>query len=442
MNFRILIAEDEDITRKHLLYALKREGYETVGVSNGREALDYIEKERFDVLITDIRMPEMSGIELLEKVREKYYGVEVMIITGYGSIDSAVDAMKKGAYEYITKPFNLDELLAKVKNIHERSVLKRENVAFRNFYGMNRGTSVVARSQAMRNIIETVEHMSDSDCNVFLGGERGVGKGLIAKMIHFTSRRRNLPFISLNCSTIPPHLLAEELFGAETGAGTAGFKVRQGLVEVANSGSLFLDEISALPPGVQTGLLRTIEDGEFLRTGGVKPVKVDVRFITSSARDVKKAAGNAFLEDLFYKLNVMEVFVAPLRERREDIEPLSIFFLQRHCGKSCKQINGFTKESIDILLNYSYPGNARELSNIIERSVILETGDVITPSSLPRSIRMFRIDTFQPDRVLTLEELTREYAEKILITVEGDKARAASLLGITEIDLRRMLKKK
>jgi DNA-binding NtrC family response regulator len=442
MNFKVLIAEDEDIARKHLLYALKKEGYEAVGVSNGREALGLIAQEHFDVLITDIRMPGMSGIELLVKVRESYHGVEVMVITGYGSIDSAVEAMKKGAYEYITKPFNLDELLMKVKNLRERSVLKRENVAFRTFYGMNRGTSVVARSQAMRKIIEGVEHMSDSDCSVFLGGESGVGKGLIARMIHFTSGRRNMPFISLNCATMAPDLLAEELFGVETGTGAADFKVRQGLVEVANSGSLFLDEISALPAGVQANLLRVIEDGEFFRIGGIKPVKVNVRFISSSTRNMKKVVGSTFMQDLFFKLGVMEVFVPPLRERREDIEPLSIFFLQRHCGKSGKEIRGFMKESMDILLNYTYPGNVRELSNIIERSVILERENIITPSSLPRSIRMFRIETFQPDRILTLEELTREYAEKIISAVEGDKARAASLLGIQEIDLRRMLKKK
>jgi two-component system, NtrC family, response regulator HydG len=442
MNFKVLVAEDEDITRKHLLYALKKEGYETVGVSNGREAIEQIALEHFDLLITDVRMPEMSGIELLEIVREKYYGLEVMVITGYGSIDSAVEAMKKGAYEYITKPFNLDELLLKVKNLHERSVLKRENIAFRTFYEMNRGTSVIARSQAMRKIVDAVEHMSDSECNVFLGGESGVGKGLIAKIIHFTSRRRNMPFISLNCSTLEPDLLAERLFGAETGAGTVAFGVRQGLVEVADGGSLFLNEISALSPEVQANLLRVIEDREFFRVGGVKPVKVNVRFIASSTRDMKKMAEGEFLENLFFKLNVMEIFIPPLRERKEDIEPLSIFFLQRHLGKSREKIKGFTKEAMDILLNYTYPGNARELENIIERSVILERDGLIAPSSLPRSIRMFRIDTFQPDRILTLEELTREYAEKIVALVEGDKARAASLLGIPEIDLRRMLKNK
>lgn len=441
MSFKVLIAEDEDIARKHLLYALKKEGYEAVGVGDGSDALNLIEKEHFDVLITDIRMPGMSGLELLEKVRESYPGMEVMVITGYGSIDSAVEAMKKGAYEYITKPFNLDELLMKVKNLHERSILKRENVAFRTFYGMNKGTSVVARSQAMRKIIEGVERISDSDCNVFISGEGGVGKGLIARMIHFTSRRRNMPFISLNCATLSPDILAEELFGAAAGRGSAS-RVRPGLLDAAGSGSLFLDEISALPPGVQANLLRVVEDGEFFRPGVVKPVKVDVRLVSSSVRDIKKMEGSEILEDLFFKLGVMEFFVPPLRERREDIEPLCVFFLQRHCGKTGKEIGGFTEESMDVLLNYAYPGNVRELSNIIERSVMLERENVVTPSSLPHTIRMFRIDTFQPDRILTLEELTREYAEKIIASVEGDKARAASLLGIREMDLRRMLKKK
>ena len=207
MNFRILIAEDEDITRKHLLYALTKEGYEVVGVRNGREALSLIESEHFDVLITDIKMPEMDGIELLERVKERHYGIEVLIITGFGSIDSAVDAMKKGAYEYITKPFNLDELILKVKNIHERSSLKKENLAMRAFLGMDKGVSIVARSESMRKIVGVVEDLKDSDCNVFLAGETGVGKGLLARLMHATSRRRNMPFLSINCATLSEDLL-------------------------------------------------------------------------------------------------------------------------------------------------------------------------------------------------------------------------------------------
>lgn len=442
MNFKILIAEDEEITLKHLVNTLKKEGYDVTGSRNGREALEQI-TDHFDVLITDIKMPEMNGIELLEKVKEKDPEIEVMIITGFGSIGSAVEAMKKGAYEYITKPFDLDELILKVKNIHERKVLRKENVALKAYFGMNKKISIIAKSESIKNILTVIEGIKDSDCNVLLTGETGVGKSLLAKIIHFTSRRQNMPFLSINCATLTEELLASELFGHEKGAFTGAVRTKQGLVEIADSGTLFLDEISEMAPNLQAKLLKVIEEGEFYRVGGTRAIRVDVRFIAATNQPVRRLIAEArFREDLYYRLNVMEIFIPPLRERKDDIEPLSSYFLQKHLPKSNKKITSISKEAMDILLHYSFPGNVRELENIIERAIILEKGLVITSESLPQTITMFQIETIEPGKIKTIDELNREYAEKILDMVGGNKSRAAELLGISRTTLWRVLKEK
>jgi two-component system response regulator HydG len=441
MSFKILIAEDEEITLKHLVNTLKREGYEVLGTKNGREALSAITHNHYDVLITDIKMPEMNGIELLEKTKEISPEIEVLIITGFGSIGSAVDAMKKGAYEYITKPFDLDELILKVKNIHERKILRKENVALKAYFGMNKKISIIAKSESMQRILNVVEGIKDSDCNVLLAGETGVGKSLLAKIIHFTSRRQNMPFLSINCATLTEELLASELFGHEKGAFTGAVRTKQGLVEIADSGTLFLDEISEMAPNLQAKLLKVIEDGEFFRVGGTKPIRVDVRFVAATNQPVKNLiAEGRFREDLYYRLNIMEIFIPPLRDRKDDIEPLSTYFLQKHLPKSNKKITGFSKASTDILTHYSFPGNVRELENIIERSIILETNAVITPESLPQTLTMFQIETIEPSKIKTMDELNKEYAEKILDLVGGNKSKAATLLGISRTSLWRLMR--
>lgn len=441
MNFRILIAEDEEITLKHLVNTLKKEGYEVVGVRNGREAIDAIQRERFDLIITDIKMPEMSGMEVLERAKKIEPEIEVMVITGFGSIGSAVEAMKKGAYDYITKPFDLDELVLKVKNICEKKVLKKESTALRAYFGMNKSISIVAKSKSMKEILQVVESIKDSDCNVLLTGETGVGKSLIAKIIHFTSRRQNMPFLSINCATFTEELLASELFGHEKGAFTGAIRTKQGLVEIADKGTLFLDEISEMATNLQAKLLKVIEDGEFYRIGGTRPIKVDVRFIAATNQDVMTAIKDGrFREDLYYRLNVMEIFIPPLRERKDDIEPLSNYFLKKHLSKANKRIRGFTKEAMDILTDYSFPGNVRELENIIERALILEKSDKITPESLPQTLRIFHIETFEPDKIKPLNEITKEYAERVVEFFGNNKSKAAEALGISRTSLWRILR--
>jgi two-component system response regulator HydG len=441
MPLKILIAEDEEITLKHLVNTLRREGHEVSGTEDGREAFNAMNKDHFDLLISDVKMPGMSGIELLEKTKEAHPEIDVMIITGFGSVGSAVDAMKRGAYDYITKPFDLDELVIKVKKITERKRLKKENVALKAFIEKDRKVSIIAKSESMLEILRLIEGIKLSDCNILFTGETGVGKSLLAKIVHFTSRRQEMPFLSINCATFTEELLASELFGHEKGAFTGAVKTKEGLVEIADTGTLFLDEITEMSPNLQAKLLKVIEEGEFYRVGGTKPIKVDVRFIAATNENVTTAiADGRFREDLYYRLNVMEIFIPPLRDRKEDIEPLSEYFLRKHLLSSAKKITGFEKETMAILKAYSYPGNVRELENIVERAVILEKGDLIGPASLPQTIKLFQIQTFEPDRIKTLDELSKDYAEKVLEHTGGNRSRAAELLGISRTSLWRILK--
>ena len=441
MSFKILVAEDEEITLRNILDTLEENDFEAFGTTDGAEALKKMENESFDVLITDIKMPGIDGIELLEKVKKKHLETEVIIITGFGSIGSAVEAMKKGAFDYITKPFDLDELTLRVQKIHKHKTLKKDNVALRTFLGMNENISIIAENDRMKHILNTVEGINDSDFNMLLTGETGVGKSLVAKVIHFTGRRRDRPFLAINCATLTEELLISELFGHEKGAFTGAIVKKQGLVEITDTGTLFLDEISELSPNLQAKLLKVVEDGEFYRVGGTKPIKVDVRFIAATNQNVSNLIFDGrFREDLYYRLNIMEIFIPPLRDRREDIIPLSTYFLQKHLPKSNKKIKGFKKEAMDILLKYSFPGNVRELENIIERAIILEKGPVITSASLPSGIRRLKIETFNAG-IMSVDEVIKEYAEKVINMVGGNKTKAAKLLGMSRTSLWKILKK-
>ncbi len=441
MAYKILIAEDEEITLKHLVNTLHKEGYRAEGVTNGLEALQRTEGDSFDLLIADIKMPGMSGLDLLEKVKERSSDLDVIIVTGFGSISSAIDAMKKGAAEYVTKPFDLDELLLKVKKILERKGLVRENIALKTYLGMDRKMSIIAKSRPMQHILDTIEGIKESESNILLTGETGVGKSLLARIVHFTSRRQERPFLSINCATLTEELLASELFGHERGAFTGAVKTKQGLVEIADTGTLFLDEIAEMAPNLQAKLLKVIEEGEFFRVGGTRPINVDVRFIAATNQDVRGLiTGGRFREDLYYRLNVMEIFIPPLRERKDDIDPLATYFLKKHLPKSNKKITGFTREALDVLENYSFPGNVRELENIVERAIILEKSAVITPESLPQSMKVFQIETLEPGKVRTIEELNKDYAEKVVELFGGNRSKAADALGISRTSLWRILK--
>lgn len=441
MAFKILIAEDEEITLRNIIETLEDEGFNVQGANDGSLALERMKADNFDVLITDIKMPNLGGMDLLEEVKNKFPETEVVIITGFGSIGSAIEAMKKGASDYITKPFNLDELTLKIKKIHEQKTLKKDNVALRTFLGMKKNVSIIGKSRGMKRILDTIEGVRESDVNMFITGETGVGKNLIAKIIHFSSTRRDRPFLSINCATLTEELLASELFGYEKGAFTGAVATKQGLIEIADSGILFLDEISELTPALQAKLLKAVEEREFYRVGGTKLINVDVRFIAATNQKVKNLiAKGIFREDLYYRLNIIEILIPPLRDRKEDIGPLSRFFLQKHLPISRKKISGISKETMDILMKYSFPGNVRELENIIERSVIIEKSTSITPESLPSGIRTLQIETIEPDRIMTADEVVKVYAERVIEMLDGNKTRAAEMLGISRTSLWRILK--
>ncbi len=444
MSIKIFIAEDEEITLKHLMYALKNEGYIVSGAKDGLEAWRKIEKEHFDIVITDIKMPGLDGMSLLEKIKEKGMETDVIVVTGFGSIDSAVEAMKKGAYDYITKPFNLDELLLRVKKICEKKSLEKENIALKISLGIDKDLpAFIAKSRKMKEVINVIRSITASDCNVIITGESGVGKGLVAKLIHYTGTRANMPFLAINCAIFTEELLASELFGHERGAFTGAVTTKKGLLEIADTGTLFLDEIAEMSPSLQAKLLKVIEDREFFRVGGTRPVRVDVRFIAATNQDINRLVTNGnFRKDLFYRLNVMDIYIPPLRERKEDIMPLSKYFLEKHSKKARKDIKGFARETMEILKSYSYPGNVRELENIIERAVILEQTSLVQPKNLPVTMQMFQIETIEPSRLKTIDELNREYALKILDHLEGNKTRAAKMLGISRTSLWRILREK
>ena len=452
MKLKILVADDEEITLKHLTYALEKDGYDVTAVKNGLDALKKIEADEFDVLRADIKMTGMDGIAVLSEVKDKYPAIDVIIITGFGSIESAVNAMSKGATDYITKPFNLDELSLKIKKIEEKKRLEKENIALKvslkppsfplsekNNVG---GFSFIAKSKVMRRVIDILTGIRNSDCNVLLTGESGTGKGLVAKLIHYTSVRKEKPFLAVNCAIFTEELLASELFGHEKGAFTGAVVAKQGLLEIADNGTLFLDEVAEMSTALQAKLLKVIEDKEFMRVGGTRSIAVDVRFIAASNQNLGTLiADGRFREDLYYRLNVMDIHIPPLRERKEDIIPLSKFFLEKHSRKESKKITAFSDEALEILTSYGFPGNVRELENIIERAVILEKTNLITQGSLPQTIRLFQVETIDPNRLKTIDELNKDYAEKILEYVENNKSKAAELLGISRTSLWRILKK-
>ena len=441
MALNVLVAEDEEITLKHLVASLQKEGYGVTATSNGLDASKRIESDSFDLVIADIKMPGMTGIELLERVKERSPDTDVIIITGFGSIGSAIEAMKKGASEYVTKPFDLDELLLKVRKLSDRRALIRENIALKTYLGLDKKVSIIAQSPSMRRILAMIEGMQNSDSNILLTGETGVGKSLLAKIIHFTSRRQERPFLSLNCATLTEELLASELFGHERGAFTGAIRTKQGLMEIADTGSLFLDEVAEMAPSLQAKLLKVIEEREFYRVGATRPHRVDVRFIAATNENAQSAIDSGKLrKDLYYRLNVVDIFIPPLRERREDIAPLANYFLRKHLPKSHKKIAGFGKDAMDVLTRYSYPGNVRELENAVERAIILEKTPHISADVLPLNLKLAQFDAHAHGKLRTIDELNKEYAESVIEMLGGNRTKAAEVLGISRTSLWRILK--
>ena len=435
---RVLVVDDEENLRLVLKTLLKRHGYEVETASTGEEALGLVDSFGPDVVLTDVRMPKMGGLDLLATLKAKRNDATVIVMSAYGNMDLAIEAMKTGAYDYVQKPFKPDEIVLALRKAEERESLRRENRALRDeIRKEHRFEDILAKSSKMQDIFRTIAKISEYKTTVLITGESGVGKELVARAVHRRSKRVG-PFVAVNCGAIPENLLESELFGHKRGAFTDAVQDRRGLFEEANGGSLFLDEIGELPLGLQVKLLRVLEDERIRRLGETRDIQVDVRIITATHRDLSaETKAGRFREDLFYRLNVLPIPVPPLRERREDIPLLIDHFLARNNSRLGTEIRGLDTEARRLLYEYSWPGNVRELENTIERAMVLSEGDMILAQDLPERVREAR-DPVQMQ--LASGELsvkkTMRIIEEILIRralqkTKGNRTRAAEVLEIS-----------
>ena len=444
--FRIMIVDDEDSQREMLAGYLSKKGYRIKTAGSGQEALDIYENESFEIALLDQKMPGMDGLELLSRLKQIDPELQVIMITAHGTVETAVTAMTSGAYHYITKPItNLDELLELIRRAGEKHYLLRENRFLKEQINENYDRfEIVGDSRQMREVLSTVSSVAPTDSTVLVTGESGTGKELVARSIHRMSGRAENNFVAVNCAALPENLLESELFGHTKGAFTGATSAREGRFEMADDGSLFLDEIGELPAGIQVKLLRVLEDKTFERVGGNRPITVDVRIIAATNRDLKREMREKkFREDLFYRLNVINIHIPPLRERRDDILPLTDHFISKFSTRFNKEINGITPEAKDLLLRYDWPGNVRELVNVLERAIVLLRGDVIDSTDLPLNVE----EILQEKRafvseaeIKSIKEIEKEHILRALDFTDWNFNRTADLLGIHRNTLRMKIK--
>jgi two-component system NtrC family response regulator len=449
MQYTILIVDDEATQRQVLSGYLKKLGYKIFEASSGTQAIEVASKNFVELILTDFKMPDKTGLEVLKAVRSINPEIAVVIMTAFGTIETAVEVMREGAYDYLTKPINLDELDLLINRIFERQRLVSENKRLREeVVDKYKFSGIIAQSKQMQEILSLAARVADSRASVLIRGETGTGKELVAKTIHFASPRSEKPFIAVNCAALNENLLESELFGHEKGAFTGADKQRRGRFELADSGTLFLDEVGDIPLSTQIKLLRILQEQTFERVGGNQPISVDVRIITATNRNLEQLIkdGN-FREDLYYRLNVITIETPPLRERREDILPMIEFFTQKFSNDTSTKTIGYSKESLDILMKYNYPGNVRELENIVQRAVVLVRGDLITSNELPINLRNLPSELLSPKSAHSInlgervEELEKELIFETLQKTDGNQSKAALLLGISERNLRYKLEK-
>ena len=442
--FHVMVVDDERTQLEFVGGFLGKAGFEVVLMENSMRALERFRKEPFDLVLTDQRMPEMSGVELLKQCRAVNPEVAVIIMTAYGSIETAVSAMKEGATDYLTKPLNLEELLLRIERVKRSHQLVRENTELREaLQERHRIEGIIGESGEMQEVLDLVRRVAPSDATVLLRGESGTGKELITKAIHYASARKNGPLVKVNCAALPETLLESELFGHEKGAFTGAFAMRKGRFEIADKGTLFLDEIGDLPAHLQAKLLRVLQEKEFERVGSNRSINSDVRIITATHGDLEQLMRDgSFREDLYYRLNVVTIILPPLRERRQDLPPLIDHFLRKFAEKNGKTIQGFSREARDALLRYDYPGNVRELENLVERAIVLTRDDVIRLGELPLTIKETRASTDdQTNLSAVVEGMERRMIVDALHAAGGVQTKAAESLGISERALRYKLRK-
>jgi two-component system response regulator HydG len=441
---RVLVVDDDQAIRDALSRTLEKLGYEVVLAEDGQAGLDRLREGEVHILLADLQMPKLSGQELLKSAKLLDPDVEVVMITGHGTVEDAVEAMKKGAYDFITKPFKRVQLERTIRRAAEKQSLALENRLLQaRLEALQAQGGIVGASPTMRQTLELVRQVAPSTATILIQGESGTGKELIADAIHHGSARRDRPFIKVNCAALPEPLLESELFGHERGAFTGATARKEGRFELADGGTLFMDEIGELSTAMQAKLLRALQSGEFERVGGTRTIKVDVRLIAATNADLAvRVREKRFREDLYYRLNVITIPIAPLRERQGDIPLLAHHFLRRYAEKNAKSITGFAEETLDILQTYPWPGNVRELENVIERAVVLTRATQITPADLPEAL--VRTDQAARHLVISvgtpLEEVENRLIEETLRYTKGDKTVAAKLLGIATRTIYRRMK--
>jgi two-component system response regulator PilR (NtrC family) len=450
---RILVVDDERSMRELLAIVLKREGYEVLLAENGRGAIEILEREPVDILISDIKMPDLSGVDVLRAAKKIDQDILGIMITAFASTETAVEAMRLGACDYLSKPFDIDLLKMKVREKIENRQLRQENLALKRTLGLtHQFSNIIGRSEAMLAVFKMIETVARTNSTILLTGESGTGKGLVAQAVHFHSLRRDKPMVSLNCGAMPENLLESELFGHMKGAFTGADTNKKGLLEVAERGSIFLDEIGEMTPVMQVKLLRVLQERRFRRVGGLEEMQADIRVIAATNQDLARLiAEGRFREDLFYRINVIPISLPPLRERREDISLIAEHFLHKYNEQMGKEIAGISHQAMELLHYHDWPGNIRELENVMERAVALEPTPSILPDSLPPNIRgeAARVPVSNaeglPESGFDLEahvkEIERGYIAEALKKAGGVQVKAAELLGMSFRSFRYYVKK-
>jgi len=441
---KILIVDDEPIARDNLAHIFRKDGYSPLLAENGEQAIDIIRKEEVDLVLTDLRMKGLDGMAVLAETKNLWPSTEVVVITGYASVDTAVAAMRQGAYHYVSKPFKIEELRAIVEKALEKNLLRKEIHTLRErVYSQTGASRIIGQSPKIQALRETIHQVAQLDCNVVIQGETGTGKELVARTIHDLSPRGGKRFVAFNCGAFTEELITSELFGHERGAFTGANKIKKGLLEMAERSTVFFDEVGELPLSMQVKLLRVLQERTLLRVGGTEEIPVDIRVLAATNKDLKREAEEgAFRTDLFYRLDVLTIKVPSLSERREDIPLLANHFLAKYTRPE-KVVPRLSLETAQRLMSYEYPGNIRELENIIQRILIYCDGEVVEPQHLMADLHASSAVVVRDNRQNwpSLNEHEKRYILEVLDEVEGNKSSAAKILGIDRVSLWRKIKR-
>lgn len=447
-NYSILIIDDEETQRSILKGYLEKKGYKIYSASSGTEGIDLIRRNMIDIVLSDYKMPDKTGLEVLETVKEINPEISFVILTAYGTIENAVKAMRLGAFDYISKPVDLDELDLLLERIIENKNLKSEILLLKNQLKEKfKIDSFISQSPKMEEVLSIAARSADSKATVLITGESGTGKEVLAKAIHYASSRKDKPFVAVNIPALPETLLESELFGHEKGAFTGADKAKKGRFELADGGTIFLDEIGDIPLNLQVKLLRVLQEHQIERVGSVENINIDVRIIAATHQNLeRKIKDGSFREDLYYRLNIVSLYLPPLRERKEDILPLIDHFVEKYSKENNKKKLSLSKEAVDLLIKYNFPGNVRELENAIERAVVLCRSDVITVNDLPNVIKGFKaekemVTNENTSLIEQVEALEKKLIFDALSKTNGNQSQAGRMLGLTERNLRYKMQK-